>query len=76
MFWKNALSLYLSFQLDGFTLLKKTIESHLQLRKISLIQRLKKINIKTDISRLQQGISILNFNNDFCCCKAAMYDQL
>lgn len=41
---QQALTLYLSLQLDGFPLLKEPIESHLQLRKTSCIQRLRKTN--------------------------------
>lgn len=41
---QHALTLYLSLQLDGFTLLKEPIESHLQLGKTSCIQGLKKKN--------------------------------
>lgn len=41
----HALTLYLCFQLDSFTLLKEAIESYFQLRKVSCIQRLKWIHI-------------------------------
>lgn len=46
---QHELTSYLSLQLDGFTLLKEPIERHLQLRKTSCIQRLKKDKLTLDV---------------------------
>lgn len=55
-FWDCALELYLCFQLDSLTLLKKAFKSYFQLGEISFIQRLQWINIH------YEGTICLNHN--------------